>query len=1605
MKTITFIRSFIVAVLFLWLQPNQVFSASFTKGNLVVARVANATPGWQSVYFDEYTPSGTLVQTVALPATASGSNRPIGIDCQSGIDGTLNLSEDKRYLLMGGYKTGLSSVLASAGNTRIVATVANDATINTTTELSDIGTSNLAFRSVVSTNGTNLWLSGSFGINYTTLGASTSTNLINTFGPTNQGIYDNKLYFSSYTSTNYFGSMNNGLPTSGGNQAITVLAASPTPNIGIIYPMSFVMFDMDASIVGVDVMYVAENSKLTGTLGANSARGIMKYCLNSSGVWVKTGAIIQAPIATNGLKGLTGVYNAATGTVSLYATTVSTTVTDQTSIVTLIDNSGYNGALAGTFTTLTTSASGTAFRGIAFAPLSSASATVPDAPVSVAATSGNSQASVAFSTPNDNGGSVITGYTVIPYLSGVAQTPVNGTSSPIAVTGLTNGSAYTFKVFATNGVGTGALSPASAPITPTSAVVPGTPTAVVATAGNTNALVAFVAPSSNGGSAITGYTVTPYVGAVAGTPVSGTGSPILVSGLTNGTTYTFTVKATNSVGNSSASAASNAITPVVVLFTKGNLVVSRVANATAGWQNVYLDEYSPTGTLVQSIMLPNATSGNNRPIGIDCQSGADGTLNLSADKAYLLMGGYKTGIASVLSTSGNTRIVARVDNSGTINTTTELSDIGTTAWGFKSVISTNGTNLWLSGLFGLNYTTLGASSSTNLNALNVVNQEIYDNKLYFCSGTNVNTFGYLNNGLPTTGGQPYTVLGGTIAPAPIIGVQNPLSFVMFDMNAGIAGADVMYVAEYTTGVRGLTKYCLDGNGLWVKKGTTIAPTGATYGIKGLTGVYNAATGAVTLYATTVSSTVTDQTSIVTLTDNTGYNGLLAGAFTNLATSAAGTAFRGIAFTPQASVPGAPTTVFATGASMQASVAFSTPDDHGSAIISYTVIPYDGVTAGTPATGTSSPIVVTGLTNGKVYTFKVSATNAVGAGALSDASNAVNVAIPIPITSLTVSPISGIIGIGETCQINSTIAPVEATNKYLSYTSSNTAVATVNASGLITGVARGTATINVSNQDGSKTATFSVSVYSNVLSLASLFNDNMVLQQNMPVALWGWAAPNASVAISASWGQTATATADAAGKWATTIQTPPAITGSTQPAYTLTFTAASNAITVTNILIGDVYFASGQSNMAYGLSSDQNSATEIPTANYPNLRYCAPLLINNLQKYPFDYWAASWNVCTPTNAKSYSAVAYYFAKELHIDPQINIPIGLVVSSVGGTYCEQWTSREALTNDAVLKTTYLDRTYSDRPSTSLYNGQIAPYIPFSLKGFIWYQGENNSGQTTYTRLFSAMINDWRSRWGQGNLPFYFVQLAPFTQAGFEVIREQQANTLVLPNTGMAVITDIGELTTIHPHNKMDVGKRLSLWAKAKIYGEDIVYTGPLYKSMKVEGSNIRISFHPASIGSGLEAMGGGTNLNEFMIGGADNIMVPANAVIDGNDVLVSATSVPNPTNVWFAYRCDTQPTLRNKNGLMASPFRTNGWDNTISIPSIVSETISFKKTSICIVPANGSTLISGFPKGQILSIYNLLGLQVFSQKVTGENIRVSLPKGIYLIRELGKQFLIQ
>jgi sialate O-acetylesterase len=484
--------------------------------------------------------------------------------------------------------------------------------------------------------------------------------------------------------------------------------------------------------------------------------------------------------------------------------------------------------------------------------------------------------------------------------------------------------------------------------------------------------------------------------------------------------------------------------------------------------------------------------------------------------------------------------------------------------------------------------------------------------------------------------------------------------------------------------------------------------------------------------------------------------------------------------------------------------------------------------------------------------------------------------------------------------------------------------------------------------------FSISINSQNITLPSVIGSNMVMQQNLLANLWGWGPANQVVSISASWGQSTTATADSNGKWKAKLQTPKAVAGENQTKHTLTFVGKNNTITLTNILIGDVYLFSGQSNMEFSMKPALpwtlgvlNYETEIDTANYPNIRINRVWI--NAQYTVSENNQCSWSECNPTSVANFSAVAYYFAKELHANPNINIPIGALVASKGGSSCQSWIRREALAAEPILNDSVLIP-YDKNPtldhitgSTILYNGMIAPLVPFSLKGFVWYQGETNT--TTqhysyiYTQLKSALIKDWRGLWGQGNLPFYYVQLPAYKgYLGFPPeFRDKQTNVLTLPNTGMVVALDLADAdkTNVHPRNKKEVGKRLACWAEAKLYGQNVSYSGPIYKSMKVEGSKIRISFHPTTLGGGL-ASRDGLALNSFQIAGTNNVFYSATASIDGTDVLVSSTSVTAPVNVAFAYSSESSPNLMNIDSLTACPFRTDRWNNTIVIDSLIQST---------------------------------------------------------------------
>lgn len=475
-----------------------------------------------------------------------------------------------------------------------------------------------------------------------------------------------------------------------------------------------------------------------------------------------------------------------------------------------------------------------------------------------------------------------------------------------------------------------------------------------------------------------------------------------------------------------------------------------------------------------------------------------------------------------------------------------------------------------------------------------------------------------------------------------------------------------------------------------------------------------------------------------------------------------------------------------------------------------------------------------------------------------------------------------------------------------------------------------------------------------VKLPSLISNNMVLQQKSRVALWGWAEAGEKVAVTTSWNnKTIQVIAHENARWLIYVTT----TKAGGP-YTITF-KGSNTIKVTNVLLGEVWLASGQSNMEFFMSKTVNGSytgvvdyeKEISEANFPNIRQID--VANKNADEPQADFKGDWKICSPQTVDTFSAVAYYFARKIHV--ATGFPVGIINATWGGTAIESWMKKEVLTGDPEFKLTVdkydslvnnypavLDsyqfsmnkwkqdtskpkpmpapKPNPDKSPFRLYNAMIAPLIPYTLKGIIWYQGENNAGNALqYKRLFPAMIKNWRSDFKNADLPFYFVQISPHRSQN-PMIREAQLLTyLTVKHTGMAVTTDNGDSLNIHPRNKKLVGERLSLWALHNEYGKmDVVYSGPIYKSMKVDGNKIRLRFD--FVNGGLIAKDG-QELNEFSIAGDDQQYVSAKAVIEGDEVMVWNNGISKPSAVRFAWRNTPRPNFYNKSGLPASPFRTS------------------------------------------------------------------------------------
>ncbi|SFS68400.1 sialate O-acetylesterase [Zhouia amylolytica] len=440
-------------------------------------------------------------------------------------------------------------------------------------------------------------------------------------------------------------------------------------------------------------------------------------------------------------------------------------------------------------------------------------------------------------------------------------------------------------------------------------------------------------------------------------------------------------------------------------------------------------------------------------------------------------------------------------------------------------------------------------------------------------------------------------------------------------------------------------------------------------------------------------------------------------------------------------------------------------------------------------------------------------------------------------------------------------------------------------------------------------------------LPSILSDHMVLQQNSNVTLWGWTTQTAeTISISTSWSDSVYTTKAYQGKWALSIPTPEA-----GGPFNISI-KGHETITLKDILIGEVWFCSGQSNMEWSpLKGLDNAENEIKAADYPKIRFFS--VRKKKAEYKQDDAEGLWELCTPETMKDFSSVAYFFGRELNT--KLDIPIGLINSSWGGTPVEVWMEKQTVASNSDLKKAaqqIKDYVWWPNAPGVTYNSMVYPFLNFTIAGTIWYQGESNRDiADSYYKSFPLLIETWRDAWKK-DFPFYFVQIAPFkygdskTNREAAFVRDAQLNTLkTVSNTGMAITNDIGDLTNIHPTNKQDVGKRLALWALAKTYGvKGIDYSGPLYSDYEIYRNKILVSFDHVE-----KLMTKQRHISCFEIAGEDKVFYPAKAKIKGNKVQVWAKEVPNPVAVRFGFTNEALPSLFDESGLPASAFRTDNW----------------------------------------------------------------------------------
>jgi sialate O-acetylesterase len=450
-----------------------------------------------------------------------------------------------------------------------------------------------------------------------------------------------------------------------------------------------------------------------------------------------------------------------------------------------------------------------------------------------------------------------------------------------------------------------------------------------------------------------------------------------------------------------------------------------------------------------------------------------------------------------------------------------------------------------------------------------------------------------------------------------------------------------------------------------------------------------------------------------------------------------------------------------------------------------------------------------------------------------------------------------------------------------------------------------------------------------ITLPKVIGSNMVLQRGEPVAIWGNASAGEKVTVTFN-KQVKKTTADTSGKWRVYLDK---MTASDKPATMMI--SGSNTITLNNILVGEVWLCSGQSNMEFTMAKSSKFANakrskgldSAASANERNPNIRLFLVRRDLTKPDGANVNKGWNETEASYLKDFSAAGYYFAKKLY--DELHVPIGMISSSVSGSNIEPWMSG-AVVKDTISKGHTVDITIDETRPGKFYNGMIRPLAPYAIKGFLWYQGETNcllKETTEYTYKFRHLINSWRTLFYNPRASFYFVQIAPHSyskskglnEQTLPLFREAQAAALDVPNTGMIITTDlVDSINDIHPTYKWEVGKRLALLALANNYKKNIEYAGPTFKKWKLKGNTAVIEFSHAD---GLMS-NDGQPLSWFTIAGADNKFVPADAIIKGKKIIVSSPAVPSPRNVRFAWHEAAQPNLYNKAGLPAVPFRTDG-----------------------------------------------------------------------------------